>query len=81
MKEFNNINKIGIEEDHMNINTYKSILNLFKDKPEVINISYDLMSQRIIKSEEEINLIRKGCEICNLSCDHLLSKIKVGMKE
>ena len=47
----------------------------------VQNIYHEIASLRLIKSEEEINLIRKAIDITDMGVKQLMKNAKVGMKE
>ena len=71
---------IGIEEDHLTIemmSKFKSIFNFsnFRD------ISKDLMNLRMIKSEEEIEIIRNGARIADLGAEEIVRHIRPGESE
>jgi Xaa-Pro aminopeptidase len=58
--------KIGVEEDVIPYGLYKALqetlpMASFED------ISTEMMKQRLVKSQEEIALIRKGAEICKVA--------------
>jgi len=54
---------------------------LCDSKPELVDISIEVQRHRIIKSDREIEIIKRACEIANIGCDHLTKYLKVGMKE
>ncbi len=71
---------IGIEEDHLTLesmNKVRSIFNfsIFKD------ISKELMNLRMIKSEEEIKIIKNGASIADLGAEEIVKNIKPGETE
>ena len=71
---------IGIEEDHLTLemmSKFKSILNFstFKD------VSKDLMNLRMIKSKEEIEIIKNGARIADLGAEEIVKHIKPGESE
>ncbi len=71
---------IGIEEDHLTIemmSKFKSIFNFsnFRD------ISKDLMNLRMIKSKEEIEIIKNGARIADLGAEEIVKHIKPGETE
>ena len=72
--------KIGIEKDHLTMVRYQN----FKDSlgnPEIIDITPSTMLQRMIKSEEEIVLIKSGAKIADIGGEALVKEIKVGATE
>ena len=71
---------IAIENDHVTLDIkgkLNSIFNLsnFKD------ISKDLMKLRMIKSHEEIDIIKNGARIADLGAEEIVKNIKVGESE
>jgi len=71
---------IAIENDHVTLDIkdkLNSIFNLssFKD------ISKDLMNLRMIKSHEEIDIIKNGARIADLGAEEIVKNIKVGESE
>ena len=72
--------RIGIEADHMtlaNLNTAKNLLG----NPELIDIAPDTMASRMIKSAEEIALIREGARIADVGGAAIHAAIKEGTRE
>ena len=51
------------------------------DDPETVDIAPFTMQQRMIKSEEEINLIKSGAKIADIGGEALVKEIKVGATE
>ena len=71
---------IGVENDHLTIdmsNKFKSIFSYsnFKD------ISINLMKLRMIKSKEEIEIIKNGARIADLGAEEIVKNIKEGQTE
>jgi len=71
---------IAVENDHVTLDVkdkLNSIFNLssFKD------ISKDLMNLRMIKSHEEIDIIKNGARIADLGAEEIVKNIKVGESE
>ncbi len=62
---------------------YSEILTLEEKCPNVSFVSFKnlLTDCRMVKSEDEIQKIKKACEITDQAFEHLLSVIKVGMTE
>ena len=72
--------KIGIENDHLTRERYLNIKDAFNN-PEIINIAPYTMTQRMIKSKEEIDLIKSGSKIADIGAKTLVKEIKVGVRE
>jgi len=74
------VKKIGIEKDHLTMERYQNLKDSLGD-PEIIDISPYTMLQRMIKSEEEIVLIKSGAKIADIGGEALVKEIKVGASE
>ena len=71
---------IGIENDHVTIEVKKKLTSLFSFS-KFKDVSKDLMKLRIIKSKEEIEIIRNGARIANIGAEEIVKHIKVGASE
>jgi len=76
----NSPKNVGIEEDHLTLemmSKFKSIFtfSIFKD------VSKHLMNLRMIKSEEEIKIIKNGARIADLGAEEIIKHIKPGESE
>jgi len=76
----NKVKKIGVEKDHLTMEKYNNLKDSFSD-PEIIDISQSTMQQRMIKSKEEIALIKSGAKIADIGGEALVKEIKVGASE
>ena len=74
------VKRIGIEKDHLTMERYQNLKDSLDD-PETVDIAPFTMQQRIIKSEEEINLIKSGAKIADIGGEALVKEIKVGASE
>jgi creatinase len=74
------VKKIGIEKDHLTLERYQNLKDSL-DNPEIIDISPSTMLQRMIKSEEEIALIKSGAKIADIGGEALVKEIKIGASE
>jgi len=74
------VKKIGIEKDHLTMERYQNLKDSLGN-PEIIDIAPSTMLQRMIKSEEEIVLIKSGAKIADLGGEALVKEIKVGATE
>jgi len=74
------VKKIGIEKDHLTVERYQNLKDSLGN-PEIIDISPSTMLQRMIKSEEEITLIKSGAKIADIGGEALVKEIKVGASE
>ena len=71
---------IGIENDHVTLDVKEKLTSIltfsvFKD------VSKDLMQLRMIKSAEEIEIIKNGARIADLGGDEIKKHIKIGENE
>ena len=74
------LNNIGLEYDHVSIDIKDKINSLFTFS--VFNdVSKDLMFLRMIKSDEEIKIIKHGARIADLGGEEILKNIKEGNTE
>ena len=74
------VKRIGIEKDHLTMERYQNLKDALDD-PETVDIAPFTMQQRMIKSEEEINLIKSGAKIADIGGEALVKEIKVGATE
>ena len=71
---------IGIENDHVTIEMKEKLTSLFSFS-KFKDVSKDLMKLRIIKSKEEIEIIRNGAKIADIGAEEIVKHIKVGASE
>ena len=74
------VKKIGVEKDHLTVERYQNLKDSLAN-PEIIDIAPSTMLQRMIKSEEEIVLIKSGAKIADIGGEALVKEIKVGATE
>lgn len=72
--------RVGIEGDHLTL-AQRGALDTFLRDPAVIDIAPALMRQRMIKSPEEIALIREGARIADLGGAAAVAEIREGARE
>jgi creatinase len=72
--------RVGIENDHLTIERFKNLKDSLGN-PELIDVGPSTMVQRMIKSEEEIALIKSGAKIADIGGEALVKEIKVGASE
>lgn len=72
-----NIKRIGFEGEHVNYNTYSKI----KEDFETVPLTGEVEKIRLIKTDEEIKLIQKACEIADQAYEYILTYVKAGMTE
>ena len=71
---------IGIENDHLTIEILNKIKLIFSFS-KFVDISKNLMELRMIKSNEEIEIIKNGARIADLGAEEIVKNIKVGESE
>jgi len=74
------VKKIGIEKDHLTMERHQNLKDSLGN-PEMIDIAPSTMLQRMVKSEEEIILIKSGAKIADIGGEALVKEIKVGATE
>lgn len=84
----NRIEKIYLDLERQEINTsmteaqnFAKIINEKYPYIQIKNIYYDIAELRMIKSDEEIELIKKAIEVTNEGIMNMLDNIKPGMME
>ena len=71
---------IGIEGDHITLQQNEKLKEFLKPE-QVKDLSLDIMRIRMIKSTEEMNLIREGALVADIGGAAIIESIKPGMKE
>jgi len=71
---------IGIENDHITLDINKKLNSIFSFS-NFKDISKELMKLRMIKSQEELEIIKNGARIADLGAEEILKKIKVDESE
>ncbi len=72
--------RIGIEADHLTL-AAKSTIEQMLANPELVDVAPATMSARMIKSAEEIALIREGARIADHGGEAIRQAIKLGTRE
>lgn len=72
--------RLGIESDHLTLAS-RDTLNEMLGAPELIDVAPATMAARMVKSEEEIVLIREGARIADHGGDAIRSAIHEGTRE
>ncbi|MGG7566902.1 aminopeptidase P family protein [Rhodovulum sp. DZ06] len=72
--------RVGIEGDHLTL-AGKAALDRFLDAPEVVDVAPATMRLRMIKSAEEIALIKEGARIADHGGAAIRDAIRVGTRE
>ncbi len=74
------LGKIGIEGDHLSLQQAAK-LEAFMGAPELVDIAPATMTQRMLKSAAEIDLITACAAICDHGGEAIRDAIKVGVRE
>lgn len=73
----NNIKRIGFEGEHVNFNTYNNIAEHF----DVVPLTGEVEKIRLIKTDDELDLISRACKIADEAYEYILTFVKAGMTE
>ena len=71
---------IGIENDHVTVDVKEKLTSIFIFSS-FRDVSNDLMNLRMIKSNEEIEIIKNGARIADLGGEEIVKNIRVGESE
>ena len=71
---------IGIENDHVTLDIKDKLNSIFSDAI-FKNVANHLMKLRMIKSDEEIDIIKNGARIADLGAEEIVKNIKPGQTE
>ena len=71
---------VGVENDHLTIDMSKKFKSIFSSS-NFKDISISLMKLRMIKSKEEIEIIKNGARIADLGAEEIVKNIKEGQTE
>lgn len=72
--------RIGIEFDEVDLQLKEQLEDYFPDF-EFVDVSYDLMMFRTIKSDEEIEFITNGANVCDIGGEAVAEAIGAGVPE
>ena len=79
-QEVTNLWRVGIEYDHINLENLKKLQDALSEA-ELVDISKMTMRQRMVKSAEEIELIRNGAQVADIGGAACLEAIGEGVPE
>ena len=79
-QEITNSGRVGIEYDHINLENLKKLQDALSDA-ELVDISKMTMRQRMVKSAEEIELIRNGAQVADIGGAACVEAIGEGVPE
>ncbi len=72
--------KLGIEEDHMTLDMRRKVEDALPDA-ELVDVSKATMARRMVKSDEEIDLITNGARIADIGGAAVVEAIDEGVPE
>lgn len=72
--------RVGIEGDHLTLIQQEKLVS-FLNAPQMIDICSDTMTQRLVKSDEERDLIRMGAHIADIGGAAIIDTVRAGMRE
>src|SRR5699024_10275566 len=72
--------RLGIEFDGLKVEEYSSFQSWFEDG-ELVNMAEPIMLQRLLKSDEEVYLIRQGARIADIGGRAIKNAIREGITE
>src|SRR5699024_12169041 len=73
------IKKLGFEQTNVTYEAYKRYEEVFQT--ELVPVSNLIESLRLIKTEEELSIIKEAAKIADQAFEHMLTFIKPGIKE
>ena len=71
---------IGIEKDHVTLEMKEKLSSLFSFS-NFSDVSKELMKLRMIKSEEEIQIIKNGAKVADIGAEEMIKHIKIDASE
>ncbi|MAJ23050.1 MAG: creatininase [Candidatus Pelagibacter sp.] len=71
---------IGIENDHVTLEISQKLTSLFSFS-KFSDVSKELMKLRMVKSKEEIQIIKNGAKVADIGAEEMIKHIKVGATE
>jgi len=74
------VKRIGIEGDHLTLALRNTLADMLRD-PEIIDIAPHIMSARMVKSDDEIALIKEGARIADIGGEAVHAAIQEGTRE
>lgn len=74
------LKRVGFESERMTFSNY-DLINQALDGVEMVPLKGLVESLRMIKSDEEVDLIAEACRITDAAFDHILGYIKPGVTE
>ena len=72
--------RVGFEADHLTVENHQKLANSFSNA-ELVDVAAVTMQQRMVKSEEEIELITRAAAIADIGGYAVRDAIKIGTRE
>ncbi|HYK72684.1 MAG TPA: Xaa-Pro peptidase family protein [Pseudoneobacillus sp.] len=79
-KRISSIEKVAIEKEHMNVERYEAITNLFP-QASFVPAEEKVRTLRLVKDEQEIKKIREACALADYAVEIGVQEIKEGKTE
>ncbi len=79
-KRLDKAEKIAIEKEHLNVERYEQLLNLFPNST-FISAEEKLRDLRMIKDQQEVKQIEEACRLADFAVEVGVSEIKEGKTE
>ncbi|HEY4551901.1 MAG TPA: Xaa-Pro peptidase family protein [Bacillaceae bacterium] len=73
------IKKLGFEQDHLSYSSYKMYEEAVES--EMVPVSNMIENLRLIKTEQEINILKEAADIADAAFKHILDYIRPGVTE
>src|SRR5699024_1894299 len=73
------IERLGLEQTNVTYEAYKRYEEVFQTK--LVPVSNVIESLRLIKTEEELTILKEAAKIADQTFEHILTFIKPGVKE
>ncbi|SFC57536.1 Xaa-Pro aminopeptidase. Metallo peptidase. MEROPS family M24B [Bacillus sp. OV322] len=74
------VKKAAIEKEHMNVERYEKIQNVFS-APELVSAEEKLRHLRMVKTADELDIIREACRLADLAVETGVNEISEGKTE
>ena len=75
-----NPGRVGIEGDHLTLAMQTQLIEAL-GSPQIMDVAADVMSLRMVKSSEEIELIREGARVADVGGEAIRDAIREGTRE
>jgi len=74
-KRINNVSKVAIEKEHMNVERYEQLITLFP-KAVLVSAEEKMRTLRMIKDAKELKIIEEACVLADYAVEYGVSEIK-----